>query len=420
MNIIPRIFNRRKTKNSNQPTTSGRRGLFIGGSFTFVDEDIAMTVSAMNRGVIYIATQMAKLPWNVKDANKEVIDSHELNFLLNRCCVENYETTSFMVKVFLIIQAIMTGNAFAEIDRGFDGKIKGIYPLLSADVQLWRREDGRLVYLVNNYSGGQVVLFPEEIYHLRNFHTKDALSGQGIVSYAATTLGISVGADKFANSLFSNSGLPSGSLEVQGTLSDTAFERLRESWKAAVGGAKTGSVAILEEGTKFNPITFAPDVLQFIETRKFGVPEIARFLGVPPTKLYSQEQATYNNNEQDNMSVINDTISAWASNMENEADLKFFGKNMKYHTEIDLFEIAKGDMNTRSDYYQRMFGLGAMTSNQIRKKEGMSSHKDGDRYYVAANNFVPVEHVDTLVADRSNTSKSSKELDEAVIDYLKK
>ena len=59
-----KISNKKKYK---APQFESARGLnkFSGG--TFVTEDTAMQVSAFYSGVTYVSTQIAKLPWHVKD-----------------------------------------------------------------------------------------------------------------------------------------------------------------------------------------------------------------------------------------------------------------------------------------------------------------------------------------------------------------
>jgi len=422
MNFWP-FKNVRKTKDPS--LYSGSRSFFINGKFTTVTEETAMTVAAFNRGVMYLATTMAKLPFLVKTFEKEELPDHKLNFLLNRS--PNFENSAFMLKTWLMISAVIKGDGYLEIERSTRGKVVALHPILYEDVVMARLDTGELIYRVTTTNGNENFLRAKDVFHLRNFHTTDSLNGNGVVAYANETLGVSQGANKFANSLFANAGMPSGSLNVPGKLSPEASDRIKEGWQAASSGRKTGSVVVLEEGTTFTPITFAPDVLQFIESRKFGIPEIARFLGVPPTKLYSQEQSTYNNVEQDNLSVVTDTVSAWAANLEGEADIKLIGRNMKIHTEIDLFELSRGDMESRSQYYTRMMGIGTMTPNQVRAREGMSPYEDGDRYYIATNNFTPTDKVDDVIdaqinsANRpeENNNETSKEVDDAVVDYLK-
>jgi HK97 family phage portal protein len=416
---FPKFWNKRKTTPSQ---VDAGVNYWFGSSPSSVDEETAMTVAAFNRGVIYLATQMSKLPWEVKNVNKEVQTNHDLNRILNR--KPNTENTAFMLKMFIMISAIVNGNGYFEIEiNPITGKILGLWPIEDCRVSLQRMHDNSLVYIVSD-EDGEKYLRPEQMFHLRNFMTWDGLNGRGVVEYAKNALSITVGADKFAGSLYNNAGMPSGILSFEGKLSAEATERIKQSWQAATSGRKVGSVAVLEEGASFNPITFQPDILQFIETRKFGIPEISRFLGVPPQKLFSQEHSTYNNNEQANSEVVTDTIGSWAANLENEADFKLIGNDMSLHTEFDLFELSKGDMDTRSQYYTRMMSIGSMTPNQVRLKEGYAPYEDGDRYYIATNNYTPADKVDEVIESQiakpevKEKDKEEKDLDKAVTNYL--
>ena len=180
--------------------------------------------------------------------------------------------------------------------------------------------------LSNTKDGSSVYLRKDEMLHLRNIHTEDGVNGLALINYAKKALGIAHGADKMAGGLFANSGLPSGTLETEGVLSPEVIERLKEDWKKKFGGNKAGGVSVLEQGMKFSPINFAPDVMQFLESRQFSVVEIARFLGVPPSKLYVLEAQSYNNIEHSNLEVSNDTIDVWARNFEGEVNMKLLTK----------------------------------------------------------------------------------------------
>jgi len=54
-------------------------------------------------------------------------------------------------------------------------------------------------------------------------------------------------------------------------------------------------------------------------------------------------------------------------------------------------------MNARSQYYTRMMQSAAMTPNEIREKEGMVPYDGGDRYFMATNNFSPVDKIDEII-----------------------
>lgn len=392
----------RVTSASKQILPSRRPFWFRGG--TLVSEDSAMQVAAFNRGLIYISTQMAKLPWDVKDKTFSIVEN-SVSYLLNLS--PNPEMNAFRWRLVMIQQAIIHGNSYAEIERDTLGRAIALWPLESQRMTPYRTDLGELVYRYENPTGGIVWLNPKDVYHLPNFHTKDGIVGQGVVGYAREVLGIQIAADEMASGIFHNSGIPSGILSHPGKLSDESYKRLKESWAAQQGGKKSGSTSILEEGLKYESVNMQPDVLQFLESRQFGILEIARFLGLPPTKLFDVAAAKYSNVENSNLEVATDTLDSWATNLEMEADVKILNnRHGGRFTEINLYEIFRGDMKTRSEYFKAMMGIAAITPNQIRQLEGMPGYgKDGDQYFIASNNFSPVGRLNEII-DADITQKT--------------
>jgi len=375
-----------------------------------------MQVAAFYRGLIYISSQIAKLPWDVKDADNNLV-REGVSTLLN--LRPNQETNSFRWRLSMVQQAIIHGNAFAEIERDGAGRPIALWQLESWRMELVRTDSQALVYRYADPSGGYIYFSPRDIYHLPNFHIKDGLTGQGVVSYGREVLGIQIAADNMAAGIFHNSGIPSGILKHPGKLSDEAYKRLKESWAEQQGGKKSGSTSILEEGMDYAPISVNSETLQFLQSRQFGVLEIARFLGVPPTKLFDVTASTYSNVEQSNLEVATDTLDTWATNLEIEADVKLLNNRFGgRYTDIDLYSIFRGDMKSRSDYFKAMMSVAAMTPNQIRAKEGLPGYgKMGDNYYVATNNFTPVNRMDEIIdADITQKTKTQEQTPRQEID----
>jgi HK97 family phage portal protein len=190
---------------------------------------------------------------------------------------------------------------------------------------------------------------------------------------------------------------------------------VKQSWKENHSGRKSGGVAILEEGTKFNPTSMSPDVLQFLQSRQFNVLEIARFLGLPPTKLFDVTAATYSNQEQSNLEVATDTLDAWARALESEADVKLLNKQYGgRRSEMDLYAIFRGDMNTRANYFSKMMQVSSLSPNEIRMKEGLAPYEGGDRYFIAVNNYSPADRIDEIVDAQiaKGEPKETKDIEE--------
>ncbi len=380
--------------NKKKDNIKATRRAFGKSGGTIVTDDTAMQSSAFFRGVIYISTQIAKLPWQIKNSSNKVVDN-DLSYYLN--VQPNEEMTAMHFKMCLIQAALQLGNGYAEIQRYPDGRIAGLWPLDPKSVCPIRDATGKLFYRVI-YQDETVYIAPRDLFIVRNPHTKDGIQGLGLVGYMLDTLGIAIGADRFANNLFANGGMPSSILEHPGTLSDEAYKRLKESWSEQNNGRKSGSVAILEEGTKFNTVSLDPDVMQFLESRKFSVTEIARFLGIPPTMLYDSDSAKFNNVEHQNLQVATDTLDTWARILESEADIKLLnGRRGGMRTELDLYAVFRGDMVTRAKYFQIMQQTASMTSNEIRTREGLTPYDGGDRFYIASNNLTPTDRVDEVI-----------------------
>lgn len=427
------FFSLRRSKESQ--IAGARRGFSFSVAGVSVYEDSAMQVSAYHRGVIYLATQMAKLPWEVKDKKNNVLENR-VSYLLNYR--PNPEMTAFRFRLWAIACAINNGNAYAEIERDVLGQPLAIWPLGRNEMEPIRDENGKLWYRFSGTAQGNITyLEPKDVLHLANFYTKDGIVGQGLVAYAERTLGISLAADRMASNLFKNSGLPSGYLKHKGKLSEEAYKRLKDSWKEQYGvSGGSGGTALLEEDTSFETIDIDPTALQFLESRKFGVLEIARFLNIHPTKLFDITAATYSNVENANLEMVTDVLDSWARNLEAEADAKLLndGYGGKF-TEIDLYAVFRGDMKTRAEYHTKMMGMGAITPNQIRAREGWAPYEGGDRYYIATNNFTPADRVDEVVDAQikkgeppkptapektPEKTKGELELEEAARDFLRK
>ncbi len=401
------------------------RGIYLPGVGSVpISEHTAMCVSAFYRGVIYLSTQLAKLPWEVKDAQNNPLPNSPIWYLLN--AAPNNETTAYHFKTFMIQCALVHGNGYAEIERSLDGRVTNIWQLDPRRVCPERDVNGRLWYRVTEGANqASTYLKPSDVLIFRNPHTLDGIHGLSMIGYATQILGISFGADRVANALYANGGMPSGVLTHPGKMSGDAAERLKKTWREKHGGNNSGGTVILEEGMKYEPLSYSPEVLQFLGTRKFNVSEIARFLGLPPTKLFDADSSKYNNIEHANLEVVNDTFDTWAINLQSEADIKLLAdRRSGRHTKMDLYELSRGDMDTRAQYYQRMQQSGAITANEIRRREGMAPYEGGDTFYIATNNLTPADKVQDLVDSQIEKNRSAAKpepaspVDEAVAAYL--
>lgn len=60
--------------------------------------------------------------------------------------------------------------------------------------------------------------------------------------------------------------------------------------------------------------------------------------------------------------------------------------------------LLRMDAVARSQYYRQLFDMGSLSPNDIREKEDMNPIDGGDQYFVPANNLVPLDMIEDVVA----------------------
>jgi len=350
-----------------------------------INEQAALTFSAVYAALRVISETIAQLPLNYykkTDKGREVYSDSPLFTLVNS------EPNTLMTKYTFFETFVNTllcyGNAYAYIERtqrGLPISLKLVHP---DDVKAELIEDN-LVYNVKGIEGN---ISATDMIHVLDM-SFDGITGQSRISKAKDNIALGIAAQKYGKEFFESGAKISGVLMHPATLGGDALQNLRESWRrtfhTGVGGKF--ETAILEEGMQYKPIQLRPDEAQFLATRKFSILEIARIFRVPPHKLGDLERATFSNIEHQSIEFLTDTINPIAIKIEQELNKKLIFENEKG---ISYFEhntngLLRGDAKTRAEYYTKLYSVGAITQNEIRRKENMNDMEGGDVLYVPLN-----------------------------------
>jgi HK97 family phage portal protein len=372
-----------------------------------VDHDNALTYSAVFRAISYISAQIAVLPFDVyrrsQNGARQRVDNG-LRYLLHTR--PNPEMSAFAFRETLTAWALSWGNGYAEIEIGIGGEPVALWPISPDRVEVMRSPVGEIVYQVSG-KGEPVYIPAERMFHLHGLGF-DGLVGYSVISMAARSIGIGLAAEEFGAAFFGNGSTLGGVLTMPGTLSDTAYERLKNDWQGRYVGPKSAhKPAILEEGMEWKSIGIPPGDAQFLETRKFQVSDIARWYGLPPHKLADLDRATFSNIEHQSIEVVVDTLTPWATRWEQEANYKLFRRNRgQYYSKLALNALMRGDSKSRAEFYREMSNLGAFSVNEIRAFEDLDPiGAVGDKRLVQLN-MTTLEKVgeDPVPADRQNNT----------------
>jgi HK97 family phage portal protein len=394
---------RKKAAQSLSPVTQpadpeySRSGLMLPmrSSGVVVTEDSAMSQTTVWACIKVISEGLAGLPWRVgtikRDSTIDILESHPLDWILNFAA--NDETQAFAFRETLWAWALGWGNGYAEIERDMAGNPVALWQLHPSRVRPMRLTSGGLIYEVLNDDEPPDYLRPRDMFHLKG-PSPDGLVGWSVIRMHARTIGLAIAQEENASSFNANDSTPGGILEHPGKLSETAAANLEKTWNRRHQGPKNRrTVAILEEGMKWNQTGLPPDEAKLVEQMQLTPSMICRIFGVPPHMVADLTRSTNNNIEEQGIEFVRSALRPWAERGESEADVKLFGRNNQARlvTVIDLSERERGDTASQTNHVERMIFTGVYSLNEGRRYLGLQGiGPEGDQRFIQSA-MIPID-----------------------------
>lgn len=397
-----------ESRNLTDVSTTESWNAYFGISSTVpeVTQEGALRLSAVLACVRVLSEALASLPFGVHEdyeGRKSTASNHPNHYLVK--VRPNEQMTAFVFKELIMTYLLLWGNFFAEIIRGGNGR-----PISYRVFKPWQvsvtEYNGLLYYSV---AGRKEQIRAENMIHVPGLGF-DGLVGKSLIRMQAESLGINLSAQKFGSKFFQNGAHLGGILVHPGKLGPDGVKTLQTSWRGNHAGVdNVGHTAILQEGMKYERIGIPPEEAQFIQTRQFGNTEIAGWFKVPPHMIGDLSHGTFSNIEFQDTSFAKHSLVPWAVRIEQEFDRKTFRRQEegRFYYKFNMNALMRGDSVARANYYQIMQKNANLSSNEVRELEDMNPYEGGDRYYVQANNMVPVDKIDEFIAGKSNTTTTN-------------
>lgn len=392
------------------PTTAF--GLPYGFSMPTTSNMTSMQLSAVYRCVEVISDAIASQTWQVLEYNKadgwapnEFSDAY---YLLNN--EPNMAMSRFTLMKTLVAKMLLEGNGYIQIHRNAVGDPVRL-ELINDTVKIYRRSDDSLYYEVGK-PGAEYIVDGQDMIHVLNF-TYDGYTGVSTLRHAANSVGLSYASESTAKGFFLSGANNSGILTVKGKMTKEKASDIKQGFREAfnITTGEPGGIVVMEEGLTFEPISVNPRDAQMLETRQFNVIEICRFFGVSPSKVFDNNNLTYSNIEAFQLGFLTDTISPLDAKIEAEFNRKLLRPSKRLNTKLNLNinELLRANMDSKANYYSKLFQVGAYTPNEIRTEIGQPKVKGGDKSYVQIN-LMPVDQVITQKTNtKTQTNETSKE-----------
>ena len=353
-----------------------------------VTEYSALNYSAVYNAVSLISGTVSTLPLNLrrKDDRKTLtVTSNPLHTVLHDQA--NPFMTAMTMREVSMGHALMWGNSYAEIVRNRMGEVIELWPITPNRVQI-KFFNGDLVYIIKMTTGEDVMLSRDQVLHVPGLGF-DGYVGYSLVSLAANAIGLGLAMETFGSRYFGNGTHPGVIVSHPGKLSPEAAGNLQKSLASGYSGlGKSHRLMLLEEGMALEKVTIPPNDSQFLESRQFQVPEIARWFNLPPHKLKDLTKSSFSNIEAEQISFVTDSILPWLVRLEQNYKMQLLTaleKKQGLYLKHNVEGLLRGNAKDRALLYRTMWMMGAMSQNDIRGKEDMDPIKGGDEYFVPLN-----------------------------------
>lgn len=339
-----------------------------------VGPETALQYAPCLAAVRLISESVAQLPCHLfrrVGEDRRRADDHPVEKLLTRRPAE--WLTPFSVKADMTAALLLHGEAFALVTRSADGRPLELIPVPNSAVQVTLAPGVEPEYRVTLADGSQQTVARDRIFHLRGL---SASCGKPIspVHQGREAIALGLQLERHAANLMRRGARPAGTLEVPGKLSDAAVTRLRTSIQNLHSGSETGNTMVLEEGSKYSPLTFSSVDLQFQEMRTFQVAEVSRIFRVPLSLLSEMSRVTHANAESLGRQFLSLTLlpylRLWTETI--ARDLLSEDEQDEFYAEFTTNALEMADLSARVDAYVKSIAGGLMTADEARGRENLS------------------------------------------------
>ena len=202
------------------------------------------------------------------------------------------------------------------------------------------------------------------------------------------TLAAAINLRDYGNRVVNNDARPGVVLTHPNTLSDPARKNIQDSWDAANRRDGPGRTALLEEGITLTTLGFPPEDVQFLESQKWQVSEVARWLRVAPHKIGDLERATFANIEEQNIDHVTSTLRAWFVRWEQQLNKDVIARPGMF-CEHNLDAALRGKTLERAQAWAIKIDKGAAVPNEWRESDNQNPLPWGDDRVSTPNNTSP-------------------------------
>jgi len=335
-----------------------------------------------------IATAVSEVKWRLYKGNerseRSQIASHPILTLLDYA--NEFQTGQEIIELTQL-QMDLAGRAYWYLPKnglGVPGEIWVLPPHL---VKIVPSEKEFIVGYTYTNGSEKIPLGKDEIIRFPLPDPLNPYGGIGYVQASAIEIDSEVNASKWTRNFFYNSARADAALEVDRTLSDDEFKRLRLQWATEHGGLSNAhKIAILEDGVKYKQIQMSQKDMDFVQLRKMGRENLLFAFGIPQSVMGVSENVNRANAEAGDYIFARWLIKPRLTRIRNKLNEQLLPKfKTGVKIEIDFDEVVPETVDQKKALAESGVRSGWMTVNEARKLNNLDPAPNGDIFLVPLN-----------------------------------
>jgi HK97 family phage portal protein len=277
-------------------------------------------------------------------------------------------------------------RSYTYIERDNADRPLSLWPLPPQNTRRWRAPDGKITYSSMLPSGQASILRPQDVIDL------PAFLGMAPIDLARSAIGTKIAADEFAGRFWANDARPGGILSfADADPTEDEVKEIKRRWESGHRGLKRSQlIGILTGGATWQDVSVPNDAAQFLQTRMYGVTDIARLFRVPPYLIADLQpgSVSYKSVEQQQLDFLTHCLRPWIRRLMQVVN------NRLFQTPVDLASstyatirtkpLLLGDLQQRALYFGHAIQYGWMSPADVREEDDLSFVEGLDTYYSPA------------------------------------
>lgn len=305
-----------------------------------------------------------------------------------------YQTRQKFIEQWLVSE-LSHGNTYVLKERDNRGVVVALYVLDPNRVKLLVATNGDVYYqLQSDNLSGLVETVPaipaSEIIHDRMvclFHPLVGVSPIFACGLAATqALNIQQNSAKF----FKNMSQPGGVLTAPGSIGDDTALRIKKHWEDNYTGEKSGKVAVLGDGLKYEGMAVNAVDAQLVEQLKMSAEQVCSTFHVPPHMVGAAPEPTGTSVGASYQKYYGQCLQALIEAIEASLDEGLGLPNVKSKTlgtEFDLDGLLRMDQTAFVDMLVNQVKGSISKPDEARQRMNLPPIPGGDTIYMQQQNY---------------------------------